>query len=125
MIEKNINEALVKQESAAKTLLTYLFNIDKSEPFTNAAVYHQFPIYPNVEGNSTVSANVLFISAKYGIFIFQCVDYSCRSLLTYTETVNKLNEIDRLLFAKIFKDAPSLQLNRRSLKINNHTYCFF
>lgn len=125
MIEKNINEALLKQESAAKALLAYLYNIDKSEPFTNAAVYHQFPIYPNVEGSSTVSANVLFISDKYGIIIFQCVDYSCRTLLTYTETINKLNEIDRLLFAKIIKDAPSLQLNRRNLKVNITPAVFF
>jgi superfamily I DNA and RNA helicase len=118
MIEKNLNEALVKQESGARALLTILFNIDNAIPFNNASVYHQFPIYPNIDGFNTISANVLFISAEYGIFIFQCIDNTSRITPDYQDNVRRLNEIDRLLFAKIYKDAPSLQLNRRSLKVN-------
>lgn len=117
MIEKNLNESLVKQEPSARALITALYNIDKLANFEGGAVYHNFPIYPNSEGDSTITANVIFISARHGIFIFQCVEYSERLEYDSKKIAAQLDEIDRLLFAKILKDAPRLQADRRSLKI--------
>lgn len=116
MIEKNINEALVKNEPAARALISSLFNIDKEIDFKNATVYHQFPIYPNFDTEKTISANVIFLSQVYGIYIFQCVDYeNGDDLSSYS---NRLSEIDRLIYAKILKESPRLQKGRRDLKVD-------
>jgi hypothetical protein len=117
MIEKNYNELLVKKEPAARALILSLFNIDKRLNFNQAAVYHQFPIYPSSEEDQTISANVIFITKEFGAVIFQCIEYSEREPIVLQGAVSKLSEIDRLIFAKILKDAPTLQINRRSLKI--------
>jgi len=117
MIEKNINEVSVKSEPSARALIASLFSIDKIENFENAAVYHQFPIYPNTSSNNTITANVIFMSKSHGIFIFQCIDYSSRIKIDTQNYSERLSEIDRLIFAKILKESPKLQLNRRSLKV--------
>lgn len=118
MIERNFNELLVKREPAAKALIHALYNIDKKLNFDQASIYHQFPIYPNSDEQLTISANVIFLSKRFGAYIFQCVDVSNREELDLTTETLKLNEIDRLIFAKILKDSPLLQKNRRELKVN-------
>ena len=117
MIEKNFNELLVKKEPAARALILALYNIDKKLHFTQSSVYHQFPIYPKSDEAYTVSANVIFLSKQYGAFIFQCIECSDRETPELTEELRKLTEIDRLIYAKILKDAPLLQKNRRQLKV--------
>lgn len=115
MIEKNINETLVKNEPAARALISFLFNIDKEINFQNATIYHEFPIYPNFDTDTTVSANVIFLSQVYGLFIFQCVDNErAVELDSFSE---RLSEIDRLIYAKILKESPKLQKGRRDLKV--------
>ncbi len=116
MIEKNINETLVKREPAAKALISQLYNIDEDLQFDGASVYHHFPIYPNYNSEKTVSANVVFISKVYGIFIFQCIEYN--DDMEINSHVTSLDEIDRLIFAKILKESPILQKERRNLKVN-------
>ncbi len=71
MIEKNYNEALVNQDVSVKTLIGMLNNIDIKSGLGNCAIYHHFPIYPNDGGDNLVNANVLFVSQKYGVVIFQ------------------------------------------------------
>jgi len=117
MIEKNINEALVKKEPAARALITSLYQINEEDPFSEAAIYHHFPIYPHQSSESTISANVIFISKDHGVFIFQSVECSGRSELELDSYFDSLSEIDRLIFAKILKESPGLQKNRRSLKV--------
>lgn len=117
MIEKNINEVSVKSEPSAKALITSLYNVDKIEKFKNSAVYHHFPIYPHIESDKTITANVVFLSQTHGIIIFQCIDHSNRSNIDLEKYTNKLSEIDRLIFAKILKESPRLQVNRRTLKV--------
>jgi len=117
MIEKNINEALVKKEPSATALIKMIYDIDKSSDLGKVALYHQFPLYPNPNGENAYTANVLFVSKNYGIIIFQCVEYSERLKRIFDEDILNLNEIDRLLFAKILKDAPRLQRKRRTLKV--------
>lgn len=117
MIEKNINEVLVKSEPGAKALISFLFNIDRDENFKNAAVYHHFPIYPNIQSDKTITANVVFVTQEYGIFIFQCIEYTDRKVFDFSKYADRLSEIDRLIFAKILKESPKLQINRRSLKV--------
>lgn len=117
MIEKNINESLVKSEPAARALLTSFYELDEKLNFEDAAIYHQFPIYPDLDNDSTVAANVIFISKNHGIFIFQSVECSDRQELNLKEHESTLSEIDRLIFAKILKESPSLQKTRRTLKV--------
>lgn len=117
MIEKNINESLVKNEPAARALLTHFYELDKKLNFQDAAIYHQFPIYPDLDSETTIAANVIFISKNHGIFIFQSVEYSDRQELNLTKHELNLSEIDRLIFAKILKESPRLQKNRRTLKV--------
>jgi superfamily I DNA and RNA helicase len=116
MIEKNINETLVKNEPAARALISSLFNIDDDVSFQNATVYHQFPIYPNFDTDKTISANVIFLSQVHGIFIFQCVEYVENIVLG--DPSSRLSEIDRLIYAKILKESPRLQKGRRDLKVD-------
>lgn len=118
MIEKNFNELLVKNEPAARALITALYNIDGDIHFKQASVYHQFPIYPKSDENITISANVIFLSIDFGVFIFQCVETSQRGKPELVDHINRLKEIDRLIFAKIFKDSPMLQKGRRDLKVS-------
>lgn len=118
MIERIYSEELLKRDLPSLSLIKKIVEIDKQIPFENSAIYHQFPIYPNQEGDKAVNANVLFISKNHGIIIFECVGYSSRGLDEILEnTTSNLDEIDRLIFAKVFKDAPNLQKNRRSLKV--------
>lgn len=118
MIEKNFNETLVKREPAASALISSLLNIDRETDLGNSTVYHQFPIYPNFDNDKTISANVIFISQLHGIFIFQCVDSETLNSVSIEAYEELLNEIDRLIFAKILKESPKLQKNRRALKVD-------
>jgi len=120
MIEKNINENLVKKDSSAKALLTYLYQIDEELQFENAAIYHNFPIYPNLDSDNTISANVIFVSKNYGLFIFQTIECSNQKLNSIESEENSLDDIDRLIFAKLLKESPILIEDRRrkTLKID-------
>ena len=118
MIEKNLNEALVKREPSTVALLAALDHIDENNSFGNSSVYHHFPIYPTIDGTHSVNANVILLSSEHGIFIFECVEFSERMVVDYSNHINNLAGIDRLLFAKILRDCPSLQKDRRSLKVD-------
>lgn len=99
-------------------LIGALFEIDKKVNFRNASVYYQFPIYPNIETEDTITANVIFLSQEYGVFIFQTVEYSDRLEVDIKPYEEKLSTLDTLIFAKILKESPRLKLNRRELKID-------
>jgi superfamily I DNA and RNA helicase len=118
MIEKNINETLVKKEPAARSLLTAFYQLDSKLKFTDSTIYHQFPIYPESDGISTIAANVIFMSREHGVFIFQCIECSQRENFNLGEYELKLAEVDRLIFSKILKESPNLQKTRRSLKFD-------
>lgn len=116
MIEKNINQELVNKEPSTKALVNIFLEMDKQIPFEDAAIYHRFPIYPDETG-SAVTANLIFISNQ-GILIFQCVEYSEREKINYQQIQNNLDEVDKIIFAKIFKDSPLLRSGRRELKVD-------
>lgn len=125
MIEKNINENLVKKDTAAKILLTYLYDLDKEINFANSAIYHNFPIYPDLDSDDTIAANVIFASQEHGLFIFQAVESSNTIELIKSEE-KILDDIDRLIFAKLLKESPNLIENRRrkTLKVNIRSILF-
>lgn len=113
MIEKNINENLVKKDTAAKALLTYLYQLDQEICFKNSAIYHNFPIYPDLESDETIAANVIFVSQNYGLFIFQAIECSNKEMRVIEEQDKTLDDIDRLIFAKLLKESPNLIEDKR------------
>jgi superfamily I DNA and RNA helicase len=86
--------------------------------FGESALYHEFPIYPDTETNKSIRVNILFVSKNLGVFVFKCLEYSSRGEFFNKEDITEVENIDRLIFAKILKDAPKLQKDRRTLKIN-------
>ncbi|WP_426330109.1 DEAD/DEAH box helicase [Pedobacter sp. R-06] len=124
MIERNINETILNKEPSAKALVEILLNIDKKKDIGPSAIYHHFPLYPNSENDKLITANLLLCSQNYGIIIFKCVDFSERVDIDRENIINELDEIDRLIFAKILKDAPKLRKGRRDLKINIKSIVF-
>lgn len=117
MIERNMNEALVNQEPSVRSLIKVLTDLDSKHNFGNCSVYHQFPLYSNESGNRNITPSILFISQQFGILIFECVEYSNRTKTDLKKVITDLNEVDRLIFAKILKDASFLQSGRRDLKV--------
>lgn len=117
MIERNMNEALVNQEPSVKSLIQILSDLDSKKSFGNSSIYHQFPLYSNETGNKMITPSILFLSQDFGIVLFECVEHSERAQVDFEKVIAGLNEIDRLIFAKILKDAPNLQSGRRDLKI--------
>jgi len=117
MIEKNFNEALVNEDVSVKSLISMFTHLDTKNNLGNSAIYHHFPIYPDENGSHLINANLLFISQNHGIIICQCINFAGREEIQQSEMSKNLAEIDRLIFAKILKDAPKLQNSRRTLKI--------
>lgn len=120
MIEKNYNEVSVKEDVGVQRLINFFIEIDEEINFQGASIYHNFPIYPNLETDTPLAANVIFLSQQYGIFIFQCIATNT----IQDEDNNKLSDIDRLIFAKILKESPRLQKDRRTLKIEINSFFF-
>jgi len=118
-LRKNINESLVKNQPSAKSLLTMIFEIDKEIGLEDVELYHQFPLYIDETGEKSISTDVLFISQKYGVIIFKCIEYSERNnKIEINNIANNLNQLDKLIFSKILTNAPNLSVKRRELKIN-------
>ncbi|WKN31364.1 ATP-binding domain-containing protein [Porifericola rhodea] len=118
IIEKNYNETLLKKEPSAIDLVAKWFDIKENYDFESISIYHEFPLYPSPDGESSISANILVVTKNYGVFIFQCVNYSERGIPNLDSELDKLSEIDNILYAKLLKDAPFLRQNRRSLLVN-------
>ncbi|WNH10493.1 DEAD/DEAH box helicase [Thalassobellus suaedae] len=124
MIEKNINESLLKNDPSAVSLIRYLHELDAELSFLDSAIYHQFPIYPEADSDSTVSANVLFISKTHGLFIFQCLNKLRGVEIQLEEHEDDLAEIDTMIYAKLLKDSPKLKKDRRNLKLDINSSIF-
>lgn len=58
-----------------------------------------------------------FCSRTYGIFLVKCIDYSQRNTLNKETLIDELDQLDRIVFAKLLKDAPNLRKSRRELKV--------
>ncbi|ALL05960.1 hypothetical protein AQ505_10925 [Pedobacter sp. PACM 27299] len=124
MLERNINETLLNNEPSSKALVQMLLNIDEKKTLGPTALYHHFPLYPDNLSDKLITANILFCSQKFGIVIFKSIDYSNRTELNISEIVDELDQIDRLIYAKIIKDAPDLRKGRRELKLNITTIVY-
>jgi superfamily I DNA and RNA helicase len=83
-------------------------------------VYYNFPFYRGESKDDLIQAHVLFVSRKYGVIFFRCVDQF--SSFTPTEKA-KLDDLDSHIFSKINK-YDALRLKRRELKINVTPYVF-
>ncbi len=117
MIERNMNEVLVKEQPSVQSLIEMLGSIDRKKDLGNVSIYHQFPLYPDETGRKIVTPSLLLVSQSHGVVIFECAEFSDRAEINLEQIVQDLNEIDRIIFAKILKDAPGLQRARRELKV--------
>lgn len=116
MLERNINETLLNNEPSSKSLVMMLINIEAKKTLGPTALYHHFPLYPDNQSDKLITANILFCSQNYGIIIFKSIDYSVRQELEIDNIIEGIDQIDRLIYAKIIKDAPNLRKNKRDLK---------
>ena len=113
MIENNINEVELRHDSAAKTLIDILHQLDKKNELGEVSLYHNFPIFKDALVDSPIIVNVLFVSIKYGVIYFDCIDSSDR--IDIAKTLNDLINIDRIIFSKLIRFSK-LQESRRELK---------
>jgi superfamily I DNA and RNA helicase len=119
MLEKNINEALIKDKPSIKSLIAMIVGIDKNSSLGEVSLYHKFPLYLDETGSKPITTDILFVSQNFGIFIFKCLEYSERDFaqIDAASEAKSLSQIDRLVFAKILKDSPNLGIRGRSLKV--------
>lgn len=118
MLELNINEVLLQGDAAATGLVRIINSISASDDMGQMSLYHKFPFYSNIANDSIIKTDILIVSQKYGLLIIECIDFSDRQYLYQDKLSENLNDLDRLIFSKLLKDAPRLQKNRRELKIN-------
>ena len=124
MIEKVVNENLVQEEPAAVSLIQFLDSIDRKRKIGEASLYHHFPLYPGDNSISAIKANLLLLTKSHGLYIFQSLSVSNRGKVDFDSEINNLSAIDRIVYAKIFRDSPSLQKSRRELKFEIFPYLF-
>ena len=118
MLIKNLNERLLNEQASAFGLVKLLDKIYDEGLFGESSVYHEFPIYPESSTNRSIKVNILFISRNLGVFIFKCLEFNSRKNFYGSDDISEIENIDRLIFAKILKDAPKLQKDRRNLKVS-------
>jgi superfamily I DNA and RNA helicase len=83
-------------------------------------LYYNFPFYRGETKEDLVQAHVLFVSPKFGVLFFRCIE----TLEIFDEIEKaKLDELDSHIFSKINK-SEELRLRRRELKINVSPYVF-
>ncbi len=85
-----------------------------------ANIYYNFPFYRGETTDDIVQAHVMFVSPKYGVLFFRCLenvrDYNA------TESV-RLDSLDAHIFSKISKQ-EQLRKGRRDLKIKVTPFVF-
>ncbi len=123
MIEKNYNESLVKKDYSAKELLKIIFELEEEIDLGSVSLYHEFPLYPLETEDTASKAHILFVSSKYGVIIFQCINFINK--IEINEFSDKLEQIDSILYSKILRDAKRLKKGNRNLIIEITSAFFF
>lgn len=70
-MEKNLNRVLLKDDTCAESLVKALEDREADWGLENSYLYHNFPLYRDEEEASS-RANILLISPKHGILVFEC-----------------------------------------------------
>lgn len=116
MVEKNINESILKKDPLANNLIQHILEIDEKNQLDGVCLYHQFPFYRDITGENLLRANILFASKNNGIIIFQCIDANRNPHIDIEKEIFDLNAIDSLVFSKLI-NSEILKKERRELKI--------
>ncbi|GAH30543.1 unnamed protein product, partial [marine sediment metagenome] len=88
-----------KQPSSKKLIDIIKENKEKMN-INSAILHHDFPLYLQEEGD-IISANVLLVSRRHGIVIFQCADNRNINGEELAELNEKLDQIHSQIFSKL------------------------
>lgn len=115
-MERVLNEAVLNNDPCAKALVGLLSDNEGALQITDSILYHNFPLYRNDDGTSTI-ARVMVVSNNHGILIFQCVDQTERTLTESDAVVicEDLEQIHSIIYSELVK---SRLLRTKITKIN-------
>jgi superfamily I DNA and RNA helicase len=104
------DQTKLNNDPVAKFLIDHVIHLELHDYF----IYYNFPFYRGEVDEDLIKAHVLFVSKKYGVIFFRCINKHTE--LTENEEI-KLDELDSHIIARISK-INDLRLGRRDLKIN-------
>jgi superfamily I DNA and RNA helicase len=116
-MEKNVNELLLKEDLSARELVRNLEDGKETLGLETSFLYFNFPLYKDEEEHSS-KANVLLVSIKHGIIIFECSDISHRvsqANRLLSETSTKLEQTYTQIFSRLIR-SPLLRKKPNEIK---------
>lgn len=121
-MEINVNQKLLNNDPSAKLLIEAISD-RKEDLFLNGSfVYHEFPIYLSEENKAT-AANVLVLSKKHGLIIFQCGTDRSLNDERIKELKDKLDQVHSQIYSKLLR-SKILRINRTTLFVRLTTYVY-
>jgi superfamily I DNA and RNA helicase len=118
VVEYNINEEILDKHPSSKNLIIEIKSI-ATKVFTDALVYHNFPLYIDNENNSQRS-DILVVSKTHGIFLFKSMNVLKRDVNTVSEIKQNLDSMEQifsLITSKLIR-SKLLRKNPLTLKIS-------
>lgn len=121
-MEININQNLLNKQPSSKQLINIIKENNEEMNINDSILHHEFPLYLQEEGD-IISANVLLVSRKHGIIIFQCADSRNINREELDELNEKLDQIHSQIYSKLIR-SKILRIGRMELEIKINTYLF-
>jgi len=117
MIEKNVNQKLLNEDTSAKILVDFIIENEMNLHLSGSNLYHKFPLYASSD-DSTVIARVMIVSRQYGVLIFHCTEQTERTLdaANIQKLKDELGQINSFVYSELLK-SKLLQINPTTLKI--------
>jgi superfamily I DNA and RNA helicase len=121
-MEINVNQNLLNRQPSSKKLIDIFQENEEEMNINNSILHHDFPLYLQEEGD-IISANVLLVSRRHGIVIFQCADNRNINGEELDELNEKLDQIYSQIYSKLIR-SKILRIKRRGIRISINTFLF-
>jgi len=118
----NVNQNLLNKQPSSKKLIDIIKENEEKMNINSSILHHDFPLYLQEEGD-IISANVLLVSRRHGIVIFQCADNRNINREELAELNEKLDQIHSQIFSKLIR-SKILRIRRMGIGININTFLF-
>lgn len=117
MIEKNVNQKLLNEDTSAKILVDFISENEVNLNLSGCNLYHKFPLYASFD-DSAVIARVMIVSKQHGVLIFHCTEQTERTLnpASIQKLKDELGQINSFVYSELLK-SRLLQSNPTTLKI--------
>lgn len=97
---KSYNKNILENDIPANKLIKILEENESVLDVSDSYIYHNFPLYIGYEENKILT-NVLLLSKKYGLILFQCV--SDHDLGNIAQTQDQLEQSYSQVFSKLIR----------------------